>query len=327
MKYLNKNMVLPDDIEEPAKEKVQDIFNINENTIFEDAKYDDEHKYPIFILLMHTGTPLTKVIKAVTKAEYSHACISFNPGLDPMYSFGEKTKTGESGFGFVSQNTKADFYKHHKAKYGVYVMFVSKQSRDFMKEKLEYFKKNNDKMKYDCFGLIQVFFNQATDYKNYKYFCSRFVMDIIQTGGDKLDKAASLWKPEDIKQLQNISLVNSGDDLFHYSRSKTLANMKNQFGYKPITESEDIDYIRNTMSKYMISHPALQRIISLAEQDENRYYRSDPVVATINIQCKNDILKVNNLLEYCNKLVSSKSMKLDSSPIQENIESVICLIQ
>ena len=327
MECLNKNMVLPDDIEEPIKEKVQDIFNINENTIFEDAKYDDEHKYPIFILLMHSGTPLANAIKTVTRAQYSHACISFNPGLDPIYSFGGKTKSGEKGFGFVIQNTRDEFYKKYKANYGLYVMFVSKETRDAMKSKLHQFKKNKDKYKYDISGLIQVFFNKPTDYKQNKYFCSRFVMDIIQAGGDKLNKVASLWKPEDIKQLQNISLVNSGDDLFHYSRSKTLANMKNQFGYKPITESEDIDYIRNTMSKYMISHPAVNKIVSLTEQDENLYYRSNPIIAKINIRSENDILKVNSLLEFCNKSISLKSIKMQSSPIQENIESVIYLIQ
>lgn len=38
-------------------------FIINEDTIFEDAKYDNEHNYPIFIILMHSGSPLANVIK------------------------------------------------------------------------------------------------------------------------------------------------------------------------------------------------------------------------------------------------------------------------
>lgn len=323
MGYLNKNMLLPDEIEEEVIEENKDIFAITEDTIFEDAKYDDEHKYPIFILLMHTGTPLTKVIKAVTNAEFTHCCISFNPGLDPMYSFGEKTKTGESGFGFLSQNTKADFYKNHHTKYAVYCMFVSKEARDSMKTRLEFFKKNKNKMKYDCFGLVQVFFNKASDYKNYKYFCSRFVMDIVQASGDKLDKVASLWKPNDIKALGNISQVNSGDDLYKYSRSKTLSAMKSMFGYKPVTESNVLEDARENMDKYISSHPALSKVVSLTEQDEELYYRLNPVLAKVNIRDKSDIPKVNSLLEYCNKL----GFKVSSSPMQENIESVIHLLQ
>ena len=324
MGYLNKDMILPDEIvEEEAVKENKDIFPITEDYVFEDAQYDSKHQYPIFILLMHSGTPLANAIKVVTRAQYSHACISFNAGLDPLYSFGGKTKAGEKGFGFVVQNTRDEFYKKYKANYGLYVMFVSKEARDSMKSKLHQFKKNKDKYKYDIAGLVQVFFNQPTDYKKNKYFCSRFVMDIIQAGGDKLDKVASLWKPEDIKQLQNISMVNSGDDLSHYSRSKTLSALKSMFGYKPVTESGELDNVKDNISKYMKSHPALNNIISLTEQDEELYYRVNPVVAKVNIRDRSDIAKVNSLLEYCNKL----GFKVESSPMQENIESSVYIIQ
>lgn len=322
MGYLNKDMILPDEIvEEEVVKENKDIFPITEETIFEDAKYDSKHQYPIFILLMHSGTPLANAIKVVTRAQYSHACISFNAGLNPLYSFGGKTKAGEKGFGFVIQNTRDEFYKKYKANYGLYVMFVSKEARNLMKSKLHEFKKSKDKYKYDIAGLVQVFFNQPTDYKKNKYFCSRFVMDIVQAGEDKLDKVPSLWKPEDIKQLQNISLVNSGDDLSHYSRSKTLSTMKSMFGYKPV--NEDLNIVKTNIDKYMKSHPALNKIISLTEQDEELYYRVNPVIAKVNIRDRYDITKVNNLLEYCNKL----GFKVESSPMQENIESSVYIIQ
>ena len=321
MGYLNKDMILPDEIVEEVVKENKDIFPITEETIFEDAKYDSKHQYPIFILLMHSGTPLANAIKVVTRAQYSHACISFNAGLNPLYSFGGKTKAGEKGFGFVIQNTRDEFYKKYKANYGLYVMFVSKEARNLMKSKLHEFKKNKDKYKYDIAGLVQVFFNQPTDYKKNKYFCSRFVMDIVQAGENKLDKVPSLWKPEDIKQLQNISLVNSGDDLSHYSRSKTLTAMKSMFGYKPV--NEDLDIVKTNIDKYMKSHPALNKIVSLTEQDEELYYRVNPVIAKVNIRDRSDITKVNSLLEYCNKL----GFKIESSPMQENIESSVYIIQ
>lgn len=321
MGYLNKDMILPDEIvEEEIVKENKDIFPITEDYIFEDAQYNDVQKYPIFIVLMHSGTPLANAIKTVTHSQYSHACISFNAELDPIYSFGEKTR--KVGFGFVTQNIKDNFYKKQKTEYGVYVMFVSKEARDSMKQELEYFKKNQDKMKYDCFGLFQVFFNQSTDYKKNKYFCSRFVMDIIQSGiGIQNDKSASLWKPEDIKQLGNISLVSYGKDVYRYSRSKTLATMKSMFGYKPVNEGLDI--VKTNIDKYMKSHPALNKIVSLTEQDEELYYRVNPVIAKVNIRDRSDITKVNSLLEYCNKL----GFKIESSPMQENIESSVYIIQ
>ena len=110
MGYLNKDMILPDEIvEEEVVKENKDIFPITEDYIFEDAQYNDVQKYPIFIVLMHSGTPLANAIKTITHAQYSHACISFNAGLDPIYSFGEKTR--KVGFGFVTQNIKDNFYK------------------------------------------------------------------------------------------------------------------------------------------------------------------------------------------------------------------------
>lgn len=161
MRKLNYDMHLP---EEEIPLSIPE-YSITENTIFEDAHYDSEHQYPIYIILMHSGTPLANAIKVVTRAEFSHACISFNPGLSPMYSFGGKTKVGEKGFGFVNQSTRDDFYKKYKAHYAVYVMFVSKEAKDLMKSRVRYFQKNKDKFKYDVAGLVQVFFNKSTDYK------------------------------------------------------------------------------------------------------------------------------------------------------------------
>lgn len=273
----------------------KDIYNIDENTVFEDATYDDTHKYPIFIVLMHTGTILSNAIKKVTRAEFSHACIAFNGSLNPLYSFGGKTR--DKGFGFVIQDPKDKFYKEHKTHYNVYVMFVSKEARDLMKQRLSYFRKNKDKMKYDTVGLVQVFFNKETDYKNFKYFCSRFVMDIINSG-ESLDKAASLWKPEDIKQLQNISLIQTGDDFYKYSRTKTEKELK-KFININITES--------LIKKYKDAHPGLYKIL-------NEDY-------TFMCHTKRDMDNLRGLIKFCNKTLktSGYNKTISSTPIDIDI--------
>ena len=97
--------------------------------------------------------------------------------------------------------------------------------------------------------------------------------------------------------------------------------MKSMFGYKPVNEG--LDTVKTNIDKYMKSHPALNKIISLTEQDEELYYRVNPVIAKVNIRDRSDITKVNSLLEYCNKL----GFKVESSPMQENIESSVYIIQ
>lgn len=42
----------------------------------------------IYIVLTHTGTNLSKIIKNWTKDEFSHVSIALDEDLDEMYSFG-----------------------------------------------------------------------------------------------------------------------------------------------------------------------------------------------------------------------------------------------
>ena len=39
--------------------------------------YNKDNKKAVYIVLMHSGTPLANIIKKVTNDEFSHACISF----------------------------------------------------------------------------------------------------------------------------------------------------------------------------------------------------------------------------------------------------------
>lgn len=93
--------------------------------VTESAEYSEDNKYPVFIVLTHSGTPLANVIKGVTKDKFSHSMISFNPELDPMYTFG--TKDGGAELGFSVGTPDNEFYKKMKAYFRVYVMYVSEK--------------------------------------------------------------------------------------------------------------------------------------------------------------------------------------------------------
>lgn len=186
-----------------------------ENNLFinEEAFFNKQFKNPVYIVLMHSGTPLANVIKKATGDEFSHACISFNSRLDPLYSFGSKGE-GERGTGFAVNKPTDKFFDKFAAKYSVYVMYVTDKAYKAMKTRLQYFVQNKDKLKYDLKGLIDIWFgNDSEDHE--KWFCSRFVMEIISKA-QNLTKVPSLWKPNDITQLDNISLVNRGFNFYNY---------------------------------------------------------------------------------------------------------------
>ena len=190
----------------------------------EEAIYSAENKYPVFIVLQHSGTTMANVIKKFTRDEFSHACISFNSDLAPLYSFGNKKLKGyDAGFVIHQDGPKNKFYSMQKVYYSVYVMYVTKGAYDAMQKRLSYFVQNKDTLKYDFVNLLTVWAGLPSE-KSKKYFCSRFVMDIIASG-KKLEKKPSQYKPQDIADIEDISLVNHGSDFRLYSQKLTEMNL------------------------------------------------------------------------------------------------------
>lgn len=192
----------------------------------EDAVFSKLCKNPVYIVLMNGKSPLSSIILKATGDYFSHACIAFNDDLDPLYSFGAKSKTMQKGgMGFcISKPTDLSVF-NKQAYYAVYVTYVTDEAYAKMKERLSYFTTNANKMIYDYVGLLNVWMHQSSDNRTRAYFCSRFVMDIIGAG-IKLDKLPSLYRPQDIASMNNISLVNRGFDFHNYDKKITQKNEK-----------------------------------------------------------------------------------------------------
>ena len=190
----------------------------NQIAINEEAIFSKDKKNPVYIVLSSGSSLFAKGIKAVTRSEFSHAMISFNSKLDPLYSFG--TKAGGKGLGFVVNNPKDYVFDVEDAKYAVYVMFVTDKAKKAMKDALKFFIDNKDKLKYDFHGIADIWVGKTSDQRQGKWFCSRFVMFLISKATE-LSKAPSLWRPGDITKLENISLVNRGFNFYNYNYKVT----------------------------------------------------------------------------------------------------------
>lgn len=197
----------------------------DENKVInEEAIYDNTHKYPIFITLMHTGTSLANIIKKVTHDEFSHIGISLTSDLDPIYSFGRKKVSAAQGTGFSIMNHDDPFFKKAADTiYQVYVMYLTKEEYSAMRSRLQYFIDNKDNLKYDFKSLILNYLHIPSEFSK-KYFCSRFVAEVINEGR-KLEKKPSLYRPNDFIDFTDISLVNKGINLSKYNKSITDRNI------------------------------------------------------------------------------------------------------
>lgn len=227
------------DLEDPAMESE----NENEKVV----KY-----YPIYVFLMHTGTPLSTLIKMYTKDEFSHATLSFDSSLTRMYSFGSKKLDDdidiagpENGFAIDDINNSIYTNAKRRIHYGLYVIFVTAKARKKMMKKVQYFIDNQSKFRYDIVGLITYAMHLPRE-KQYAYFCSGFVADILQEGevlGDK--RSYSRYSPQDLANLPMAYRIDDGEDFSEYRESKVRSKLKSTWN-KFVRESK-IDPKKNTL--------------------------------------------------------------------------------
>lgn len=189
--------------------------------ISEEAIFSKDNKNPVFLVLSSGSSWFANAIKTVTKNEFSHAMISFNSKLDPLYSFGTRT---DGKLGFVINNPKDRVWDIEDCKYSVYVMYVTDKAKRTMKKRLDDFVSKEKDLKYSFKGILDIWRGKESE-KDEKWFCSRFVMEIISKA-QNLSKVPSLWRPGDIEQLSNISLVNRGFNFYNYDHKITDRHVK-----------------------------------------------------------------------------------------------------
>ena len=80
----------------------------------------------IYIILTHTGTILSTIIKYYTKDEFSHVSIALDADLEEMYSFGRLHPYNPFLGSFVHESIKKGTFKRFKnTKAKVYSLFVT----------------------------------------------------------------------------------------------------------------------------------------------------------------------------------------------------------
>ena len=187
-------------------EHIQFFDRMNEST------HQDTKLYPVYIMLMHSGTVLANTIKKMTNSQFSHCSISFDSSMTQMYSFGRKFDMNPFIGGFKKEDIRSEFFKNKQIPYALYVVPCTQDQIAAMKKRLDYFVKNATKFRYDFTGLLKNYFGIA-DNPEYKWFCSRFVADILNAGRPSPEPyivEPSLMKPEDFRYTTFAQYVTGG---------------------------------------------------------------------------------------------------------------------
>ena len=144
----------------------------------------------LYIVISQTGTLLSRILKALTGAEYNHASISLSEDLEEMYSFGRRYPYNPFWGGFVMESSHAGtFRRFSNTKVLVLSVTVSEEQYAQLRNILKAMWKGRKKYRYNFAGMCLAFFHIIWKRENC-YYCSEFVGELLIKG--RIDGAEKL---------------------------------------------------------------------------------------------------------------------------------------
>lgn len=163
----------------------------------------------IYIILTHTGTVLSRIIKKYTKDEFSHVSIALDEELNKMYSFGRLNPYNPFYAGFVHEYiNEGTFKRFYKTRAKIYFLEISDNQYEEISKNIIEFEQNKNKYKFNIVGLFAVGIHKRIQKEN-RFYCAEFVKYILEKSGVDT-KLPEIIKPEDFKKLEGLKEIYSG---------------------------------------------------------------------------------------------------------------------
>lgn len=163
----------------------------------------------IYIVLTHTGTVLSKIVRAYTKKPFSHVSIALDRDLQKMYSFGRLKPSNPFFAGFVHEYiNKGTFKRFYNTTTKIYSLEVTEEQYEKMEEIINRMEKQKEKYKFNILGLFAVAFNIKVRRENTLY-CAEFVKYLFDESKINND-LPEIIKPVDFEELKGIKQVYKG---------------------------------------------------------------------------------------------------------------------
>ena len=164
----------------------------------------------IYIVLAHTGTLLSRIIRIKTGAEYTHSSIALDEDLKEMYSFGRKYSYIAFIGGFVREGASFGTYKRfYNTEISLYELTITDEQYSKLKETIEYVKVHKDEYKFNILGLFLAGFNRKRKQEK-TYYCAEFVKAVLDKSGIDVSNFPEVIKPENFKNLKDAKLIYKG---------------------------------------------------------------------------------------------------------------------
>lgn len=163
----------------------------------------------IYIVLSHTGTLLSRIVKSYTHTKYSHVSISIDKDNDIMYSFGRLKAYNPFFGGFVEESPRFGTYKRFKnATACIYSLQVTDDQYMEIEQSIQYFKKYGALYKFNMIGLVFVIFNKKIN-RDRSFYCAEFIKYLMEKSKVS-QELPYIVKPADFIKLPNVKVISEG---------------------------------------------------------------------------------------------------------------------
>lgn len=163
----------------------------------------------VYIILTHTGTIVSRLIKLYTGHEFSHVSIALDEELNKMYSFGRLKPYNTFIGGFVNEKIDAGTFKRFKkTKCAVYSLDITEEQYEKVKQAISKVEQERDKYTFNILGLVYAAFNKKRE-KEYCLYCAEFVKYVLDEADIDLG-LPKVTKPEYFKNLPELKITYKG---------------------------------------------------------------------------------------------------------------------
>lgn len=179
----------------------------------------------IYIVLAHTGTLLSRIIKIRTGAEYTHSSIALDEDLEQMYSFGRKYSYIAFIGGFVKEGASFGTYKRfYKTEISVFELPVTDEQYNKVCKRIDYIKEHKKEYRFNILGLFFAGFNKRLQF-NKTYYCAEFVKKLLEVSDVDTSELPEVIKPEHFKMLSKAKLIYKGKLKKYKADNKFMENL------------------------------------------------------------------------------------------------------
>lgn len=183
----------------------------------------------LYIVLTRTNTVMSKLIRTFKNDEYTHAAISLDKELDPMYSFGRRNTYNPFIGRFRKEDINEGVYKFCEVLPGAIIeVEVLKEQYEKAKALLGHFISNSGSYKYNYKGLLHSLFNKPVC-SDGRFLCSEFVYHILKESGiADLKVSRNLVRPQSLLKIEgkliykgNLKEIKSPKDNWNTKEART----------------------------------------------------------------------------------------------------------